>query len=274
MPSSLKEIEKVMTSLWMNSETRDAFLENNDLKGAPTELAQEIDREGVALYANLLNFGHQEVIESIFPYCAITIGKKWEDVVDDYLRIFPPNHFNLNQTAKRFPEYLAKHADEYLKRYLFIVELADYEWLELELLEKPVHIAPQAWKAPTSPAEFIQLKPILNPTITVRHYSYPILHIASQIESHSKPPKKVKPEASCVAVYRDPVTTKCKFLALGNSAAKIIESCLASDKSYSELLKLAITENPNTNPEKTATEFLELLEQYQKLNVFVGSSDT
>jgi hypothetical protein len=210
-------------------------------------------------------------LDSIYPHCAKILAKKWTKTVDEYLIVFPPNHYHLNSIAKRFPEFLAKNNESYIARHPFIVDLADYEWTELEVLEKPVRIIQQTWLPLNSPGDFTNLKPILNPTLVLRQYNYPIVRIVTQLESHSKLPKSIKAKSTNVSIYRDPISAKCKFIELGNTASKIIDSCSGNNATFTDLIKLAIKDNPHSDPQKTVTELLELVEQFQKLSVFVGN---
>ncbi len=97
MPS-LREIEQSVATLWLNREAREWLIKGRkkekpeSLKDVPEELLQAVDRDGVALYGGLISYGHQDVMESIYPYCARLLGKKWLTVVEDYLLKFPPDH--------------------------------------------------------------------------------------------------------------------------------------------------------------------------------------
>src|SRR5277367_133169 len=132
--SSLREIEQTLTTLWMNRDARARFLAGKNASISP-DLAKQIDRGGVELYAGLLNYGHHDVMNSIYPLSAKLLGKNWPAIVDDYLETFPPHHFNLNRTAKQFPGYAEQSLSEFTERFPFLPELADYEWVEMELLE-------------------------------------------------------------------------------------------------------------------------------------------
>src|SRR5215470_7735633 len=162
MSESLREIEQAMVTLWMNRGAREKFLHGTGGKKArqsgvdrlSPELLAGIDKRGVRVYARLLNFGHHDVMLSIYPGCAKLLADKWERVVDGYLEYFPPSHYNFNRTAARFSEFLAAYGDRYQKKFPYIAELADYEWLELEILERDVEIKVTPYEPLTQPEEF------------------------------------------------------------------------------------------------------------------------
>ena len=157
--SSLYQIERTFASLWTNRKARGQFLhmtcsQEADASnyGLPDKLLTGIDKAGVRLYAALMNYGHQDVMLSIFPGCAFLLGQRWQDVVHDYLEHYQPNHYCLNQVGLRFSQYLRQQGKEFLEEFPFICELADYEWLELELLEKETETTTLSQTTLTTPA--------------------------------------------------------------------------------------------------------------------------
>ncbi len=279
MSASLRKIEKAMVTLWMNRRAREKFLHGSGGKKSaktaidtlPSELRNDIDKRGVSLYANLLNFGHHDVMESIYPGCAKILGEKWERAVGDYLERFPPNHYNFNRTAERFAEFLEKHGDRYLKKYPYLAELADYEWLELEILEKDVEVTVSPHQTLTQPEQFASLAPVVNPSLVVRHYRYPITDIVDHLHDDCCLPSAVEPEATSVAVYRHPDTHLCKFLRLGALAARVVEVSAESRQSYSALVALVVSLSGGRDPQQSVVEFLELIDKIQSLYLLVGS---
>jgi hypothetical protein len=281
MPAlSLHEIEEALCTLWMNRRQREAFLDNSgtgkkgkkstgDLSLSP-ELSEKIDRNGIRLYAQLLNIGHQDLMENVFPGCARLIGDKWTDVVDDYLEKFPPSHFNLNRSAEKFSQYLAKWGERYVRKYPFIVELADYEWLELELLEHPALIEVYEHTPLSSPEQCALLRPVVNPVLAIRRYKYPITAIVEHLEDNCCIPKDAAPNETAVAVFRDPESHSCRFLEIGEMTARIVEVALESPTSYKDLIELAVASG-GMDPQQCVIEFLSMVEKLQEVRLLVGS---
>jgi len=280
---SLHDIEKTLCTLWMDRKARERFLDGpgkskrlriTALDSLPPELLAEVDEKGVRLYAGLLNYGHQEVVRSVYPGCAKLIGDKWEDVVDQYLELYPPSHYNLNRTAEKFPEYLGKHGERYIKRFPFIAELADYEWLELEIMEREGEIRPRAYEPLTAPEQLLQTGPLVNPVLAVRHYHFPIAMIVDRLESDHRLPRQIEPKPAWLAVYRQPVSYECKFLEIGETAYCIIEAAREGTRSYKDLVSLAVARSPGVDPQQCVVDFLELVDKLQSLSLFIGSVDT
>ena len=275
MPS-LREIEKSVSALWLNKDAREWLASDRKtpmpecLHGAPEEVLRTVDRKGVDLYGELLRFGLHDVMESIYPYCSKLLGKKWSGIVDDYRRKFPADHHNFNRLCKNLPQYFSLYGGSNLERYPFLVELADYEWIELEKMEEDVDIQTYEHTQLTSPEQIAALGPVVNPTLSVRDYKYNILEIASYIESGRKLPK-MKEERTLVAVYRRADSHRCKFVEIGEAAAKIVEIS-RQFTTYQALIPIVVALTPELPPQESVAQFLELVEDLQELGIFVGSS--
>lgn len=268
-PPSLHEVEQTLSSLWLKETVRQSFLKGEG--NIAPRIAANIDRSGVALYATLLEYGQQDLMASIYPYCAKILKKKWEPTVREYFLAYPANHYNLNRAAQRFPTYLKSEGSHFLKKHPFLAELADYEWLEMELLEVDEDVKPQPNLVLSKPDHFIQFAPLLNPVLLLRQYEYPISEIVEKLES-KKSIGGIKPHSSRVAIYRHPLTNLCKYLDVGEIAFEVIQASIDVPHSYADLISLAVSRSANPDPQKTVVEFLDLVEKLQDIQVFIGST--
>ena len=276
MPS-LRDIEKTVSTLWMNRQARNWLLSGGkgqrppNLQDAPLELLSAVDKDGVRLYGNLMNYGHHDVMESIYPFCSKILGRAWSNTVDDYLEKLPPDHYNFNRLCYRLSEYFTEYGDKLMEKHPYLAELADYEWIELEKIEQDVDI--KVYPAPplTTPEQIAALAPVVNPTVTVRKYEYNIPEIAEKVESGAKLPTKIKKETTYVAILRHGETHRCRFVEIGPAAAHIIELAASQTLSYQSLIPVVVSMTPNVDPQKSVSDFLQLIEDFQEMHVFVGS---
>ncbi len=273
----LRDIEQTVSTLWLNKEARTWLLSNRKapppqcLRTADPQILEAVDRKGVVLYSQLMNFGHQDVMASIYPYCCKLLGKRWSGLVDDYLLRFPPDHFNFNRLCSKLPQYLSKHGTELLQKYPFLVELSDYEWIELEKMEDDRDIKLYPHQELVELEDLLRLAPVLNPTLSLRRYQFDVLAIAERLEKSGKPGKvKVNPVA--IAVYRHPQDHLCKFVDLGVAAAHVVEQA-ADGCSYADLLKGCLPLVGCADPQAATVSVLELFEELQELQIFVGSKN-
>lgn len=268
--SSLREIEKHLTSLWMDSGFRERVFAgtiNQQMKPADGE---KLDKRGASLYARLINIGHVDVMSSIYPYCSQLLGRQWESVVRDYISLFPPDHYRLNKTARRFPQYVLEK-QSLMKKYPFLSELADYEWVEMELLEDERKIDIVDKKDLTEPDQFVLNGPIINAVHVLRSYHYPVSTIAELIDAGKGFRRKFKPDPCFVLIYRHPRTHRCRFVELDDKTFKILQLAENNHASYADILRLAVELSEGADPQLTVTEILDLIEDFHESFVFVGS---
>jgi hypothetical protein len=261
--SSLREIEKTLTSIWMERQP----VESAQSLSCPME-DEKFDADGARLYARLIGYGHSDVISSIYPYCAKVLNRSWEKTLKQYVQMFPPDHFHLNSSAKKFPQFLSDHCPELLDKLPYLAELADYEWLEMELLEVDTAIGVTATTPLSDPQAFVTLGPVSNPTLKVRTYKYPIQQIVDLIEDGKGFRKKFRPMQSHVAMYRDPISHKVRIVDLDDNAQILLSE--ADRSSYADLARRAVELNPNRDPQLSVTDVIDLIEQFHGINLFVG----
>jgi len=273
---SLREIEQTVAALWLNKEARTWLVKRKGeppecLKNAPPGILETVDKKGVSLYADLMNYGHQDVMSSIYPYCQKLLGKRWESTVDDYLLQFPPDHYNFNRLCHRLSEYFTTYGGTLTDKFPFLPELADYEWIELEKMEQDVAIKTAPHKELDDLGQLASLRPLVNPTLTVRDYRFNILEIAARLEEGKRLGKAVQPERTFVAIYRHPGSHHCRYVELGESATAIIDAARGG-LSYQQLIAHAVAAISG-DPQQAVVDFLELVEQFQELGIFVGSQE-
>ncbi len=275
---SLHDVERTMTLLWTNRKARQKLLGKTARRGGskpPGKLSpvvlREADQQGVLLYADLLRTGMQDLMLSVYPGCASLIGDDWSEVVDDYFERYPSAHYHLNEAARQLPEYLAGYGKVWCKKYPYLVELADYEWIELELMESDASIEEHPWQEPGSADELERLRPVVNPVLMLRSYSYNIPEIVETLKNEGSSLTDLDPCPTKIAVYRHPETHFCKFLELKPVAAVVVELAIKGPASYAELAAAAVKAALEMDPQEAIVEFLDLIEKLQSLKVFVGS---
>ncbi len=276
--SSLRDIQRTISTFWVNRDAREWLAEGGDpatvpevVKSLDRDVLHDADTEGVGLYGRLIAYGHHDVMDSIFPYCSELLGSEWHQAVEEYLLRYPPDHFNLNRICRHFSEFLCKYGQPYLKRFPFLHELADYEWLELEKIEDSALIVQGDPSPIETPDQIVGLGPIPNATLTVRHYHYSIPDIAIRVENGKKVRRKVPAKITNLAIYRDPESHRVRFLELGPAASTIVETVQTERCNYQSLLRLAVSLTPELSPDQAVLDFLQLMEDLQKAYLFTGS---
>ncbi len=279
---TLSEVEANLQTLWTSKKSLKDFLDGN-LKLFKN--SQEPDPKAIALYADLISIGQINLMESIYPACQRFISD-FEALVYKYMEECPPTHFNLNQAAKGFSFFLKKKCPDLVKQLPFLPELADYEWLELEVMEADVDWPAHEAIVLNDPALFAVYRPVLNPTMQLRNYKYPISDIVDQlIDSSSDSDLKeksveqkivstTKKKAVTLAIFREPKTHEVKFLQLGEITRFAIEQIRVKQPNiptYQELLALTIPAFGKRKADEVVLELLDILPKLEEHKLILGS---
>jgi hypothetical protein len=254
----LKQVESAVRSFWFYNEQPQTEKE--------AELLNLFDPKGLKVYRRLLKDNWQDTLESIYPFSQKIIGDEWTDVIARYVKTFPPEHFNLNQLAKKFPLYLSQH-EKHLP--VFLSELADYEWLELEIIEYPAKVDNAQRSAPATVEDFLELSPSVNPTLSIRDYSFEIMEIAKVAEQDKDPDKHLLSQPSWVAAFRPPGFYYCRFLDIEENEAALLRHAAANPATYGELAKLMISRSTGVAPETASLQFVDAVERFHEAGIFV-----
>lgn len=274
---TLGEIEANLQMLWTKKESRKEFLAGNLQL---FKSGQKPDPKQIALYADLIMTGQMNLMESIYPACQRIISD-FESVVYKYMEECPPTHFNLNQAAKGFSDYLWNNCPSLLKKYPFLPELADYEWIELEVMEVDVEWPDYEQIVLNDPGQFSVYRPVLNPTLQMRNYKYPISEIVDKLIDNSDSDsddqaqelvKSVKKKAVTLAIFREPKTHEVKFLQLGEITRFAIEQIQSNKPTYQELLASTIQAFSKRKADEVVLELLDIFPTLQAHKLILGSA--
>ncbi len=260
--SQLKELQDTYTRLWTTRAARQAYLEQSEGQ----------DLRGVKMYASLIDAGRLDLMGSIFPTFKSLLGKKFNDLVFSYYECMPPDNYNLNQSARRFADYLSTYEPKLLERHPFICELADYEWIELEVLEALDDETKDAFKPAENISDalaFAGLRPVLTDVYRLRCYKYPVPDISRTLLDGKKLPRRVKISPTYTVVYRDKTDFSCRFLEVEELAMLILEQMHTNpDNTYGDLIKYAVSVS-QAGPQETVDAFLELMESFKESALIV-----
>ncbi|QQR81813.1 MAG: putative DNA-binding domain-containing protein [Deltaproteobacteria bacterium] len=242
---SLLESQTFFYNLCAKPETIKAFKENPS-KTLKKYFSNPRDREYLIQYAperfqtyrNHISYGILGGIASCFPVLKSLISEKeWNDLL---------NNFYLKRLTKspiarhvfgEFSYYLQKkYRGPLLKKFPYLRELAEYEYLDLKLFFEKEFSHEEKLKGilnlPKNPKSLLKLKPLLNPHLEARLYHWPVHLICKNYST----PAKVKKGSYGLVIYRDPETLKVRFVEANETMLKLILFIL-NNKNISELIK-------------------------------------
>ncbi len=159
----------------------------------------------IALYPEfVLDHVRNILVKNFSALASLFSAEEWEGIVREYFRTNPPDHYEMNANAARFPAFLHQIAEQ--GRFgigEFHLELAELEWLEWLAFSSPKEIP--------GPAEIRE--PVLNPTLTVLELNFPVVeYLRSWQEERTRgfpggvPPIPEEKNRGIVFIFRHPRT--------------------------------------------------------------------
>ncbi len=199
-----------MSSFYETLETMHQLLRGEK---SPEEVAEIFgaDPNRLAIYQGFVKGHIAKTLEK--NYCLLKrtiLPEIWKKLVDQYFTKYPALDWRLNESTEKFPFFLQDSLSQKdLQLNEFHVELAKFEWEEVNIFNTDATIP--------SPTQIDQL--ILNPTISILQFTYPIAEFVKQIRVGKKnkwlEEKKFfeeREQEEIVFLFRNLQTYRCNFL--------------------------------------------------------------
>ena len=136
-----------------------------------------INKDNIIQYRRLVYNVVDDMLQNAYPltYQTLTV-KEWNNVVKDFFTNHPCQSPQVWYMPKEFYEYLVETKHPLLKTYLFLKELLEFEWMEVELFmmeDKPVIV--------NETGDILLNKMLLNPEHKLMHFNYPV-HLKNPLD--------------------------------------------------------------------------------------------
>jgi hypothetical protein len=135
---------------------------------------QGVDPARVAVYARLVFDNVESLLGGCFPVLrSVLADAKWQALVRDFLVGHRARTPRFPELPREFAQYLATGRDGRADP-AWLAELADWEWLELEVGQAPEDLPPLS----ATEVDPLAAAPVLNPLARARAYTHPVHRIA------------------------------------------------------------------------------------------------
>ncbi len=270
----LIEAQKALVELWINGDCRRQFLQSTTDDYADYGDLSNLSKSGVTLYARLLRENTENLLDSIFPVCRQLVSEQlWSEIIEGYLRQCPPESFHLNAAAQNFPGFLQAYDNGRLSTsFPFFSELADFEWIELAIEEEPIRVPIGDCTPLTSQLAITSLTPTVNPVHALRSYNFSVPNLAEAIISGRSDDLVEFESKISLVFFRDPHTHLCRTLELGGAAERMLCAAKDNQKTYAELVQVAVAASQPAELEESVNSALIVLEKFHEAGLFVGNS--
>ena len=182
MPMTLEALERVIHQV-MRDETSIAA-------GAKT---LQVDARRLGVYRGFVRGHIRSALESNFGLLEAWVGPTtWHALVRGYRAAYPPSHWGLGQAGDRFPAFVAERVEAGALGLTPVhTALAELEWALFEAQIDQARMPEQ------------RSAPVLNPTLSVLTFAYPIVALAVALNTGTAP-EPPEPGEQLVLVYRQP----------------------------------------------------------------------
>jgi len=222
----------------------------------------DVEPRRVAVYTRLLFNNINSLLTNCFPVLhAITPGADWQALVRD----FYAEHRSRSPVFPRIPEEFARYlANERSGRDdpPYLAELAEYEWLELEVAQDPRDLPDGGTDLA---GDTLDVVPLLNPLARLRTYRYPVHTIAP-----ARLPTEPGVQPSWLVVFRRR-DDRVAFVQLNAVSARLIELIAKNEGATGrDLLEAIAGELAHPRPDKLVEAGRTILEDLRARELLLG----
>ncbi len=222
-----------------------------------------IEPRRLALYRELFYRNVESFMAKSFPVLRrISDDSAWHRLIADYFKEHRARTPYFPKMPQEFLHYLSAERDT-SNDPPYLLELAHYEWLELEV---SLDVREIDMNDIDPHANLLQRAPIINPTARAHSYRFAVHRIAPGHLPHGTPS-----ESTHLVVYRDR-DDKVRFMELNPVAARLL--ALVADSTQTpgiELLRRIAVELAHPDPQVVIDGGAETLQQFVAGEVVLGA---
>lgn len=147
-------------------------------------------------YRTLVSNDHTGLLDRVYAFARGWVAPDvWSRLCHGFLAEHPPTHWEINRVGLGFPAWLAAHLDGLPP---WLAEVAEYEWLELDVF---LSAAPDLEPWREGPVA-------LNPSLDVRQLAWDVPRWIA--DKRPEPGPAARP--TVLIAWRDPRTLMCRFV--------------------------------------------------------------
>lgn len=263
----LASVEKVFSKVVLDRIDRDEIVsaaesDLPDAGGFCSRHAEQLD-----LYGRITDAGALATMQCIFPVTKKLLGEKtWEWAIAEYYHRHPPSRFVLASVGQFFPQFLQS-----VKDYLpseFVLEMADFEWTRMAIVEQEVHWTDLPAPQFTRGADLAGRKPVLNPSLIVKEYSFNVVELFDSLLYHDVAEVEVGGQTK-IAFLRNSEDQEVMIFEVASRMDMLLTE-ITKSRSYSELFARLLKREGATDPVRQIMDYTEELGNLHKWNLIAG----
>lgn len=267
---NLKAVQEALVKILGNCHEFKRFEQSDEMDSLDKEILGKLDPSGVKSYADDVSLRRIQAVGQCYRLTCKMLGKDRDTFVDNYWIHNPSSYHNPIHELASFPIFL--RAANAQRTYPYLIDLAEYEWLRKRVLLIATEIVRCDSIDLSLASNRKTQQPVLNPTLAIQHFNYPVHKIASRVAAGRW--KKYSYEAQdfyLVAFQNLRQRDELRIIELGEFSFVLLRYAIETKCSYESMLQYAIGLAPEQSVEDTTADVIELLIQFDELDIILGS---
>ena len=221
----------------------------------------DVEERRMTVYRELIYNNIEDFLANTFPVLKEILGEEaWHKLVREYLIEHRATTPLFMQMPKEFLVYLQQEREQSENDYPFMLELAHYEWTELELAVSDEKISTQGIDPN---GDLLTGRVSISPLCKILGYQYPVHRIGvTHIPN--------EPEPSFLIIFRDR-KDNVEFIELNQVTASLLNRIKNGPQTTREILLSIAGELNHPDPDKIVEFGIALLEDLHKRGVILGT---
>lgn len=212
------------------------------------------------------------ILRLLFPLSSRLAGSQWPTIANTYLKAFGSEELRLYQLGKGFASGLTKYSGALCSVKPHWPEVVQLEWGLVMASCRSPGTPPLAYVPPKTTDELNSYGPVLNGTVVLRSFTYPMPAIVSRLRSNIALPEKIRPATTHMVIFRGNENDHCHLLELSGVVARLISLLLDENLSYTQIIEAATPLARQTDTVEAIVSILELIDKLQNSGIFIGST--
>lgn len=272
--ATLKELQEALVKLWGDPDELERCKLGDHGSDLQRELIYVINPSRMRLYQDDVAARRMSLMDESYGLTMRILGKDAKRLVTKFWVKNPSSFHNPVHEMKAFPEFL-RSENVAADTVPYLVDLAAYEWLWRSVLMNSTDLEEGKSVDINDPVIRRSYRPVVNSTLEIRHFDYPVHTIANRVAGHRWKKSSYEIEDAFMVGFQNPDNREeFRPLELGEWTFNIIELAMQKKCSYDELIqesiKLLNDDTDDSEGEITA-EIIDLFIQLEELGIFMGS---
>ncbi len=225
-----------------------------------------IEDRRLKIYRELVYNNIEGFIANSFPILRKVVkDEQWHLMLRDYVSNHQAHTPLFPKMPQEFIHYLEHERSGHTDDYLFLLELAHYEWIETSLSMDSREIS---FDGIDQEGNLLEGIPVLSSLAMPLAYQWPVHNISPDFL-----PDTLPEQATYIVVYRDR-HDEVGFIELNPVSAKLIEACLNNNTQSGREILLSIAEQlQHPNPDAVIKGGLEIMQDFKNKDILLGTKN-